>query len=83
MHVCVLCCVLFSPLSLCCARVRVVHVVLCCVDLCGLNGMVRQGWTPLYAASLNGHEAVVRYLVEQEADVHKAMNIVLFFSVVF
>ena len=31
----------------------------------------RGGWTPLIAASQNGHLAVVRYLVEQGADMEK------------
>ena len=38
------------------------------------DATVSHGWTPLYAASCNGHLAVVRYLVEQGADMEKASS---------
>ena len=37
---------------------------------CSLSLSIQNGWTPLIAASFNGHVDVVRVLIEAHADVH-------------
>jgi len=43
---------------------------------CGLdiNKAKNDGWTPLFYASMNGHENIVKYLVGLGADINKQNN---------
>jgi cytohesin len=53
----------------------VTGVQTCALPICAdVNKATDNGWTPLLIAAHNGHEAVVRALIQAGADVNKATD---------